>query len=293
MTSLVPSWNAHRYLKATMTACSLQAGWRSLLLRAYVDPPVVDDLKTAPTADQLIVLVTSGTAEIEGRYGGRWSSTHYQPGCLAMTAPGEEAALRWRSATTHGTLQLHLPAATIAASARDLAGGDGRLPQMPNGLVMDDPLVQQIILRLADAMTKGAPDLYAETAANLLAAHLLVQHCRYRMPRPPSRDEQRLRRVDALMRENLAAPISLDAMANEARISRFHFLRLFKRTYGETPFKRLTRLRMEEAQRRLARGQEAITEIALSCGYDNPGHFASAFRRTFGMTPGAYRQSVR
>src|SRR5262245_32897894 len=58
MSRLVPSLDAHRNLKATMTACSWQAGWRSLLLRAYVDPPEVDGITTAATADQLIVLVT-------------------------------------------------------------------------------------------------------------------------------------------------------------------------------------------------------------------------------------------
>ena len=54
MTDLIPSLNVHRYLKATMTACSWKAGWRSLLLRAYVDPPEVEELATVPTADQLI-----------------------------------------------------------------------------------------------------------------------------------------------------------------------------------------------------------------------------------------------
>lgn len=293
MMDLVPSLNAHRYLKATMTACSWQAGWRSLLLRAYVDPPSVEELTTAPTADQLIVLVTGGSADVEGRYGGRWYRAHYQPGSLAMTAPGQEVTLRWRGETAHSTLQLHLPAATIQAMTRELPNGGAHLPEMPNRLLSEDPLVQRVILGLADAMAAGAPDLYAETAGDFLATHLLVRHCHYRLPPPPSRDDLRLRRVDALMRENLGATLSLKAMAEEACISRYHFLRLFKQAYGETPFKRLTRLRMEEAQRRLARGRESITQIAFSCGYENPAHFASAFRRTFGVAPSAYRRVGR
>jgi AraC family transcriptional regulator len=292
MASLVPSLDAHRYLKATMTACSWQAGWRSLLLRAYVDPPEVEELRTPPTADQLVVLVTGGSCDIEGRYKGRWRGAHFQAGSLAMTAPGEEGIFRWRGETRHNTLQLHLPAATVQAMKQELSNGQAHVPEMPNKLISEDPLLQQIMLGLAEAMAAGAPDLYAETAGNFLAAHLLVRHCQYRAPPPPSRDELRLRRVDAFMRENLGTPISLAAMAEEACMSRFHFLRLFKKTYGETPLKRLTRLRMEEARRRLVHGRDSITEIAFSCGYGNPAHFASAFRRTFGVAPSTYRRAV-
>jgi AraC family transcriptional regulator len=115
----------------------------------------------------------------------------------------------------------------------------------------------------------------------------------HQVPPVPSREDLRLRRVEVLMRENLGNALSLEAMAREACMSRFHFLRMFKRAYGETPFKRLTRLRMEDAQRRLALGQETIQQIAFACGYENPAHFASAFRRTLGVAPKAYRKTVR
>jgi AraC family transcriptional regulator len=293
MTSLVPRLNACRYLRATMTACSWQAGWRSILLRAYVDPPDVEELTTAPTADQLIVLVTAGSCAIEGRYGGRWDRARHQAGSLAMTAPGEEVTLRWRGETGHSTLQLHLPVETIRETMRAIAAGDASLPEMPNGLVGEDPLIQGTMLGLADAMAAGVPDLYAETAGTLLASHLLIRHCGYRTPRLPARDDLRMRRVDAFLRENLKAPLSLETMAAVACVSRFHFLRLFKRAYGETPLRRLTRLRMEEAWRRLVHEREPITQIAFTCGYENPAHFASAFRRTFGVSPSAYRQPTR
>lgn len=293
MANLIPSLNAHRYLKATMTACSWKAGWRSLLLRAYVDPPEVEELTTVPTADQLIVLVTGGSCDIEKRCGSRWHKAHYEPGHLGMTGPGSEATLRWRSQTHHSTLQLHLPAATIRETTRELSNSDAHAPEMPTKLISEDPLVRQLMLGLADAMAGGAPDLYAEAAGDMLAAHLLVHHCQYRMPRLPPRDELRLRRVNTFMRESLDAPLSLAQMAEQACVSRFHFLRIFKQAYGETPFKHLTRLRMEEAQRRLRCSRESITEIAVSCGYDNPTHFAAAFRRTFGVAPSAYRQVNR
>jgi len=293
MTALISSLNAYRHLQGSMTACSWRAGWRSLLLRAYDDPPAVEECTTPPTADHLLVLVTQGSCNIEGRYRGRWYKAHYQAGSLGMTAPGQDVTLRWRSGKRHRNLQLHLPAATIRAAMEDLTGRDASLLAMPSKLISHDPLIESVMLAVSDAMADGVPDLYAETAAHLLTVHLLVRHAKLAVPRTTKRGDRRLRRADAFMRENLGVPLSLEAIAREAGLSRFHFLRLFKRVHGETPFRRLTRLRMEEAQRRLRQDSESVTEIALACGYDNSAHFASAFRRLVGVPPSRYREAGR
>lgn len=59
------SLHAHESLCGAQTSCSWIAGWRSLLLRGYVDPPEVEDVTTTETSDHLIVLVTAGSCEIE------------------------------------------------------------------------------------------------------------------------------------------------------------------------------------------------------------------------------------
>jgi AraC family transcriptional regulator len=109
-------------------------------------PPEVDELRTPPTADQLVVLVTGGSCDIESRYKGRWRGAHFQAGSLAMTAPCEEGIFRWRGKTRHNTLQLHIPAATIRAMTRELSNGKAYLSEMPNKLISEDPLLQQIML---------------------------------------------------------------------------------------------------------------------------------------------------
>jgi AraC family transcriptional regulator len=53
--------------------------------------------------------------------------------------------------------------------------------------------------------------------------------------------------------------------------------------------KRLTRLRMEHAKRLLCSTANSITDLAFQCGYENPSHFASAFRRWTGTSPSDYR----
>jgi AraC family transcriptional regulator len=63
--------------------------------------------------------------------------------------------------------------------------------------------------------------------------------------------------------------------------------------YGETPIRRLTRMRMEAARRHLQANQEPVWAIAFLCGYDNPSHFSTAFRRIVGVSPSAYRAGHR
>jgi AraC-like DNA-binding protein len=146
-------------------------------------------------------------------------------------------------------------------------------------------------VRTADSdLAQGPKDL---ALAQGFARRAVIRHAGFPAPRFTAAEDSRLRRVDAFIRDNIASAFSLKSLAREAGLSRFHFLRLFKQAYGETPFKRVTRLRMEQAQRRLSRTTESVTEISLACGYENAAHFASAFRRMYGVSPMAYRRLAR
>jgi len=289
LTTVISSLDAHRYLRAKMTECSWRAGWRSLLMRAYEDPPQAEQFVTPATRDHLIVLVTGGSCDVEVRYRNTRQRCHLSRGQIGVTAPGEAATLRWHGQTTHSTLQLHLPAATIERVAGELRHNGPQSLALASGLGNTDPLVCQIMLDLNAALRDSAPELYAETAGEMLAAHLLIRYGRHEAPASGEANSGRLRKVEEFMRENLASPLTLETLAREAGVSRFHLLRLYKKHCGQTPLKRLTFLRMEEAKRLLKNRNETITEIASKCGYENPSHFATAFRRTVGISPASYR----
>jgi AraC family transcriptional regulator len=262
-------------------------------VRSYDDPAFAEEFTTAPTRDQLLVLVVSGKCDIEARYGAGWQRARYGAGHLGMTAPEQAANLRWQSAIGHSTIQLHLPADTIQRMHEELSGRGQQQFALQSALDVRDPLLAQMLCNLAAAARDGLPDLYAETAGDMLAAHLLTRYAGVVAGRERAVEDVRLRRVDAYMRDHLAEPVSLEDLARQAGVSRFHLLRMFKQQYGETPFQRLTRLRMQHAQSRLCRANAPISEIAASCGYENSGHFATAFRRWSGVTPRTYRQQRR
>ncbi len=87
--------------------------------------------------------------------------------------------------------------------------------------------------------------------------------------------------------------LSLGALAREAGLSRYHFLRTFERLTGLTPHQYLLRWRLREAATRLAAAPAKILEIALDCGFGDVSNFNRAFRAEFGVSPRAYRVQLQ
>lgn len=99
-----------------------------------------------------------------------------------------------------------------------------------------------------------------------------------------------LKKLDSYVRENIANSISLDQMASVALVSKRHFLRAFGESVGVTPHRFVMGLRIDEAKVRLRSTSDSVTEIAFSCGFAQPQHFSTTFRKLTGLTPLRYRQ---
>ena len=91
---------------------------------------------------------------------------------------------------------------------------------------------------------------------------------------------------------HLDQPISLDEIADHFHLSRFHFLRLFRRHFQETPHQYLTRRRLEKAKELLANSDMPITEICFTVGFESLGSFSTLFHDVVGWSPSIYRARV-
>jgi AraC family transcriptional regulator len=101
------------------------------------------------------------------------------------------------------------------------------------------------------------------------------------------------RRCRELMHTRLSEDISLDELASEARLSPFHFARMFKQSVGVPPRVYLTRLRVEKACELLEQTDLPITEIALEVGYSSNQVLARVFTKHVKMSPSDYRRAMR
>lgn len=104
------------------------------------------------------------------------------------------------------------------------------------------------------------------------------------------RFEARLLRVLAHIYDHLDGDLSLDAMAEVACMSRFHWHRVFRAMTGETLAEAVRRLRLLAAANALVLEQAPLAEIARRHGYPNQTSFSRAFRAAHGTSPAVFRK---
>ena len=95
------------------------------------------------------------------------------------------------------------------------------------------------------------------------------------------------------MREAYARPLDLPEVAARAHLSPYHFSRLHRRAFDETPHEFLTRLRIGRAKTLLARGSHNVTEACFEVGFSSLGSFSALFSRRVGLSPSEYRRHAR
>lgn len=105
--------------------------------------------------------------------------------------------------------------------------------------------------------------------------------------------EKRLLRVFDYIHDNPAGDLSLDALADVAALSRFHFHRVFRAMTGETVAQAVRRVRLYRASVALLTTGTPVAAIARQVGYPNADSFARAFADAHGLSPAAFRISGR
>ncbi|MBU8540509.1 AraC family transcriptional regulator [Falsiroseomonas tokyonensis] len=100
---------------------------------------------------------------------------------------------------------------------------------------------------------------------------------------------RRIARAIALIAADPARPPSLEAMAEAAAFSPFHFHRIYRELTGETPAETLARERLSRAAAMLVRQGLPVAAVAKRCGYGSAAAFTRAFRAAYGVPPAAYR----
>lgn len=101
---------------------------------------------------------------------------------------------------------------------------------------------------------------------------------------------QRLNRVYEAIHSDLSADLSIDALADIAALSRFHFHRVFTTMTGETVAEAVRRLRLHHAAFALVQSETSVAQIGAQVGYPDAAAFSRAFKRSYGVSPVAFRQ---
>lgn len=155
------------------------------------------------------------------------------------------------------------------------------------------PLSADMTAALADVETSafGARGEAAEEFAIRLAERVVgkTSGAAARAVAPSARDLRRvtdaLRHVDEHYRE----PLDLARLAGVARMSKYHFLRTFRKVAACTPHQYLLAVRLRRSADRLATSADSVVTVACDAGFGDLSTFYGHFRKAFGHPPRSYR----
>lgn len=164
--------------------------------------------------------------------------------------------------------------------------------------VEEDSTARHLCLTLLCAPRPDRPldVLFSNSIAKALIAHFLNTYCgvtnrRYEMGQRLLPWQLRIAEETMLNRLDQRLPIA--TVAERCGVSVVHFSRAFRRTTSETPHRWLMRRRLERACTLLAETDDAISDIALACGFSDQSHLTRTFSIFLDTTPAVWRQTHR
>ncbi len=243
-----------------------------------------------------IMLVTRGSVAVQRRDGVARRSAQLAPGKVWIVPAGVPLSYEWTQAGRgiRELVVMVLPAGDLARTAGLLSHRRSSPVTLAEPVLTEDHVVRSVLTGLTHAMAAGVDELYAQTSAAFLLAHVL-SHYGTGSPGPVGvgvgGEDARVRAAIEFMRDNLHLPLSLADLAGSAGLSPYHFLRVFRASTGLPPRRFLTRMRVDVARRRLEDSDLSVTDIARQCGFSSASQFSTAFRRETGMAPRAFRRS--
>ncbi|HME40680.1 MAG TPA: AraC family transcriptional regulator [Steroidobacteraceae bacterium] len=174
----------------------------------------------------------------------------------------------------------------------EAVGGDpriwriGYIPPLPKLMVLGE---------LAQSVSQGGSDVSVEEVGLILARRFVELLSNGPLPRnnPAPRDRRRAVQAALWIDAHSHESIGLDAIAREAGLSMFHFLRVFSRVFGVTPHQYLLRSRLRRSVRLLTEDTRAITSVALDVGFNDLSNFVRTFHRAAGISPERFRRVTR
>lgn len=142
---------------------------------------------------------------------------------------------------------------------------------------------------LFDQALKADPQWLQLKVLSILSALSTNPYALEKIDYYTSRQTELARNIRGRLLENPASPLDVQQLAAENHISVSQLRKVFRSVYGVPIYQYLKEYRLMRAAKDLQITNRSITEIAQDAGFQNPGSFAAAFRKWFGVSPTKYR----
>ncbi len=151
------------------------------------------------------------------------------------------------------------------------------------------------VIALMEALSSTASSVRSEEVALRLIEQVIAALAGDRrfQAAPTGRETRRVVEAIRLVESDAARPLELKEMAAVAGMSKYHFLRIFRRLTGVTPHQYLISARLRRAALALATSRRPVIAVALDAGFGDLSTFNKTFRAGFCLTPTQYRDLRR
>lgn len=218
---------------------------------------------------------------------------HYaHPHSFKLIHPGEVHTGQVQAEAGWGfrNLYISVPKMQQVLAQLEWTGSGPELPYFAIALqTSPDAVGQAIFNRLFVALSQPTLQLERESLLLKLMAYLIDRYGdrqrQWRRPEPTSA----LAQVQTYLETHYADNISIDTLAQLVGLSPFYLIRSFRQQVGLPPHSYQRHWQLVQAKRSLHTDQP-IADIAIAHGFYDQSHLNRAFKQTFGVTPGQYRQ---
>jgi AraC family transcriptional regulator len=160
----------------------------------------------------------------------------------------------------------------------------------------DDARLAALMLAMRQEVREGCSSgrLYGESISLALLAYLAGTYAnpRHAEPRTAALSPAQKRSVVAYIRANFTGNVSVSELAGLVHMSPSHFARVFKASFGVSPYRFVMQERIEGAKDMIASSKLSASQVATAFGFASQSHFVKVFRQFTGVTPKQYRAGL-
>jgi AraC family transcriptional regulator len=233
----------------------------------------------------------SGSAKLAQIRGGSTHSSVIKAGHSLIMPAGYPSSWEGDAAPS---ARLRVPTSLVASAAEQLGQRAVSQVEIRNVFETFDPVIGRLVQTfLAEMELDPHPCqvLIVDALSTAIAAHLIRRYNIFgvvEVERGRSLGRLEMARLTAFVEDNLHRSISLDELAAQVNVSRFHFCRIFKQSTGSTAFSFVEQCRIRRAQVLIVETGLSLAEVSLLAGFADQSHFTRRFHFHVGCTPAAF-----
>lgn len=236
--------------------------------------------------NHIVFLHLGKPTRFELKPNGHWVQKQILPGQISIVPAGEMTSAR--TSEPMECVMLSLDPMVLSNNGAE----DAQLPWISG---VEDRFIEGVCMALrGEVEQKGrSGPLYVESLVQSLAVHLARQYGKASHTLDDSSQPHRpaIRRAIEFIRSNMQRQITLEEIAATAKLSPFHFSRLFKDSIGFSPHQYVLRQRILRAKQLLLRGELTTAAVATEVGFYDQSHFGFHFKRITGMSPRKFTET--